>query len=274
MAMTDAGVRVTQPGAGNRTLTRDDDSPVVVVSGASGGVGRGIALACASAGWTVWVAARREAEGRQVATEIDERGARGHYVDCDVTSSDSVAAALIAVVGTSGRLDGVAHNATSVRSPVPSPLADLPIDELRDHVAVSVRGTYLFAVEALPHLARTGGSLLVLTSEAGFEGKARLPAYAAVKAAQRGLVRSLAREWGPLGVRVNALAPLASTPAMAAAFEADPTMAERVLGRNPLGHLGDPETDIGPVARFLLSPDARFVTGATVMADGGSCPVT
>lgn len=250
------------------------DGPVVVVTGATGGVGRGIALACGSAGWNVWVAARRQAEGDAVATEITERGGRGHFVPCDASDRASVTAVLDQVVSTSGRLDGVVHNATSGRSPVPTPFAELPIAELHDHVAVSVRGTYLFAVAALPHLERTGGSLLALTSEAGFEGKARLPAYAAVKAAQRGLVRALAREWGPLGVRVNALAPLAATPAMDEALAADPAMSERVLGRNPLGHLGDPEHDVGPVARFLLSPDARFVTGVTIMADGGSCPVT
>jgi 3-oxoacyl-[acyl-carrier protein] reductase len=157
--------------------------------------------------------------------------------------------------------------------------------DLADHVAVSLRGTYLLARAALPHLAAgttgttgttgaAGGSLVVLTSEAGFEGKARLPAYAAVKAAQRGIVRALAREWGPRGVRVNALAPLAATPAMVTAFERDPAMEARVMGRNPLGRLGDAADDIGPVARFLLAPDARFVTGNTLMADGGSCPIS
>lgn len=247
---------------------------VVIVTGATGGVGRGIALSCASAGWTVWVAARRRPEGEAVAAEIADRGGEGHFVSCDASDPSSVTSAIDEVVARSGRLDGVVHNATSGRSPLPTAFAELPIAELQDHVAVSVRGFYLLAVTALPHLERTGGSFLALTSEAGFEGKARLPAYAAVKAAQRGLVRSLAREWGPLGVRVNALAPLAATPAMHAAFEADPAMAGRVLGRNPLGRLGDPEHDVGPVARFLLGPDARYVTGATLMADGGSCPVT
>lgn len=251
-----------------------DDRFVVVVTGATGGVGRGIALACGSAGWSVWVAARRRPEGEAVAAEITGRGGDGHFVPCDASDPSSVTAAIDEVTSTSGRLDGLVHNATSGRSPIPTPFTELPIAELADHVAVSVRGTYLLAVTALPHLQRTGGSFLALTSEAGFEGKARLPAYAAVKAAQRGMVRSLAREWGPLGVRINAVAPLAATPAMEVAFEADPAMAARVLGRNPLGRLGDPEHDVGPVARFLLSPDARYLTGATLMADGGSCPVT
>jgi 3-oxoacyl-[acyl-carrier protein] reductase len=185
-----------------------------------------------------------------------------------------VDAAIATVVGASGRLDGVAHNATSGRSPIPGHLADLSTVDFGDHVAVSLRGTYLVARAALSHLETTSGALLVLTSEAGFEGKARLPAYAAVKAAQRGLARSLAREWGPKGVRVNCLAPLAATPAMVTALAADPSMEARVLGRNPLGRLGDAVDDVGPVARFLLGPDSRFVTGATLMADGGACPIS
>jgi NAD(P)-dependent dehydrogenase (short-subunit alcohol dehydrogenase family) len=249
-------------------------SRVVVVTGASGGVGRGIALACGAAGWTVWIAARREAEGTAVADEVTAAGGEGRFVECSVDDPASVDATVAAVVTGSGRIDGVAHNATSGRSPVPGALADLPVADFGDHVAVSVRGTYLMAKAALPHLAASRGAFLVLTSEAGFEGKARLPAYAAVKAAQRGLLRALAREWGPLGVRVNGLAPLASTPAMVEALSLDPSMEARVLGRNPLGRLGDATDDIGPVARFLLGPDSGFVTGNTVMADGGACPIS
>jgi 3-oxoacyl-[acyl-carrier protein] reductase len=243
---------------------------VVVVTGGSGG----IALACGRAGWTVWVAARRRAEGTAVAREVDDRGGQGHFVACEVGEPASVAEAIATIVATSGRLDGVAHNATSGRSPIPAPLEGLSIAELRDHVAVSVRGTYLLAVQAFPHLEASGGSFVLLTSEAGFEGKAKLPAYAAVKAAQRGLARALAREWGPRGVRVNGLAPLAATPAMVTALEQDAAMEARVLGRNPMGRLGDAETDIGPAVAFLLGPDSRFLTGNTIMADGGSCPIS
>lgn len=247
---------------------------VVLVTGASGGVGRGIALACGEAGWTVWIAARRAEAAAGVAAEVDDAGGRGRSVVCDVTDPASVRSALAAVVERDGRIDGVVHNATSGLSPVPSDLRTVAAADLRDHVAVSLRGTYLFAAGAHRHLRASSGSFLVLTSEAGFEGKAKLPAYAAVKAAQRGLARSLAREWGPDAIRVNCLAPLAATPAMEAAFANDPAMAARVLGRNPLGRLGDTVEDIGPVARFLLGPDSRFVTGNTVMADGASCPIT
>jgi 3-oxoacyl-[acyl-carrier protein] reductase len=255
-------------------MSGTDSTKVVLVTGASGGVGRGIAVACGSAGWTVWIAARREAQAAEVAAEVDAAGGIGRAVVCDVADPASVRAVVAEVVGRDGRLDGVVHNATSGLSPRPSDLADVPMADVADHVAVSVRGTYLLAVEAHPHLVATAGSYVVLTSEAGFEGKARLPVYAAVKAAQRGVARALAREWGPEGVRVNCLAPLAATPAMEQAFAHDPAMAGRVLGRNPLGRLGDAVDDIGPVVRFLLSDDSRYVNGLTVMADGASCPIT
>jgi 3-oxoacyl-[acyl-carrier protein] reductase len=249
-------------------------APVVVVTGASGGVGRGIALACGVAGWSVWVAARRAAESEAVAREVDAAGGRGRFVPCDVADAGSVERAIAAVVAADGRLDGVVHNATSGLSPKPATLRAVSLTDVRDHVAVSLRGAYLLARAAHPHLRASRGALLVLTSEAGFEGKARLPVYAAAKAAQRGLVRALAREWGADGIRVNCLAPLAASPAMERAFALDPAMSARVLGRNPLGALGDPVADVGAAARFLLSPDARYVTGHTLMADGGSCPVT
>src|SRR5262249_33697505 len=127
---------------------------------------------------------------------------------------------------------------------------------------------------AHPWLRRARGSLVVTTSEAGFEGKRLLSAYAMVKAAQRGFVRVLAREWGPDGIRVNAVAPLATTPALEQAFVSDPSMQQRALGRNPLGRLGDTVHDIGAAVRFLLGEDARYVTGQTLMIDGGSCPIS
>jgi 3-oxoacyl-[acyl-carrier protein] reductase len=255
-------------------VTAPAATPVVIVSGASGGVGRGIALACAQSGWRVWIAARREAEGAQVAAEVDAAGGRGRYVRCDVADAASVVAAVARLVAEEGRLDGVVHNATSALSPQPVVLRDAPVAALRDHVAVSVRGTWLLARAAFTQLRAVGGSLVLLTSEAGFEGKARLAPYAAVKAAQRGIARALAREWGPEGVRVNCVAPLAQSPALVRAFELDPAMQGRVLGRLPLGRLGDPTADIGAVVRFLLSRDAAYVTGHTIMADGGSCSVT
>ncbi|MEZ4290888.1 MAG: SDR family oxidoreductase [Myxococcota bacterium] len=258
--MTGSG---TQDVAGRRTI---------VVTGATGGVGRGIAIACGEAGWSVWIAARREREGLAVAEEVTTAGGVGHFVACDAGDPTSVEHAIATVLAQDGRIDGVCHNATSGLSPVPVALSEVSLVDFQDHVNVALRAAWALARSCHDALAATRGSMLILTSEAGFEGKAKLPPYAGVKGAQRGFARALAREWGRDGIRVNALAPLASTPAMETAFELDPAMASRVLNRNPLGRLGDATEDIGRAARFLLSDDARYVSGHTLMVDGGSCP--
>lgn len=245
----------------------------ILVSGASGGVGRGIAVACGEAGYEVWIAARRRAEGSAVAREVDAAGGTGHFVECDVADELAVAD-VIDQLATAGGLGGVVHNATSGLSSQSVALGDVTLDDLEDHVRVGLRGMYHLARATLPLLEASRGSFVVLTSEAGFEGKPLLGPYAMVKAAQRGLVRVLAREWGPRGVRVNAVAPLAITPAMKKAFVSDPTMQERVVRRIPLARLGDPALDVGPVVRFLLGDDASYVTGQTLMVDGGSCPIS
>ena len=138
-----------------------------------------------------------------------------------------------------------------------------------EHVAVSVRGAYRCAVAVYPHLRDRAGAFLLLTSPAGINGSATLPFYAGVKGAQRAFVKSLAREWGPDGVRVNGLAPLAATPALERAFAADPAMRDRLGAIVPLRRYGDPEHDIGPAAVFLGSDDARYITGQTLVVSGG-----
>jgi NAD(P)-dependent dehydrogenase (short-subunit alcohol dehydrogenase family) len=262
------------PGPGQQDRPGEAAPRTVLVSGASAGVGRGIALACGRVGWEVWIAARRAAQGTAVAEEVTRAGGHGRFVACDVTDEASVGAALARVGDVSGQLHGVVHNSTSGLSSEATPLGQVTLDEVEDHVAVSVRGMYLLARAAWPLLREARGSLVVTTSEAGFEGKKLLAPYAMVKAAQRGLVRSLAREWGPHGVRVNGVAPLAMTPAMEQAFASEPAMEARVRSRIPLGRLGDPSDDIGTAVRFLLSDEARYVTGQTLMVDGGSRPIS
>lgn len=252
----------------------NNETKTIVVTGATGGVGRGIALACAEPGWRVWIAARREQEGEAVAREVDAAGGTGRFVACDVGDPASATAMIRTILDAEGRLDGIVHNATSGLSPVPVALAEVLVSDFQEHVNVALRALHALARASFEALRESQGSLLLMTSEAGFEGKALLSPYAGVKAAQRGFARALAREWGPHGVRVNCLAPLASTPALERAFELEPAMVERVLGRNPMRRVGDSTEDIGRAARFLLSDDARYVTGHTLMVDGGSCPAT
>ncbi len=245
------------------------DGRVVVVTGANRGVGRGLALAFGAAGARVVATARDEEAGRAVVEEIRRRGAEATFARCDVTVRADVDAAIDAAVSSYGALDAMVHNAVSVRSSEPHDLSRSPIALWDEHVAVSIRGAYRCAVAAFASLRDRGGALLVLTSPAGINGSATLPFYAGVKGAQRAFVKSLAREWGPQGVRVNGLAPLAATPALERAFAADPAMEDRLGSIVPLRRYGDPEHDIGPAAVFLCSDDARYITGQTLVVSGG-----
>jgi NAD(P)-dependent dehydrogenase (short-subunit alcohol dehydrogenase family) len=156
------------------TKTIGSERKVIVVTGATGGVGRGIALACAEAGWSVWIAARREKEGQAVAAEVDALGGEGHFVACDVGVPGSAAEAIATILSQEGRLDGVVHNATSGLSPVPVSLAEVGLADFQDHVHVALGALHSLARASFEALKESQGSLLLMTSEAGFEGKAKL----------------------------------------------------------------------------------------------------
>ena len=259
-----AAPTTTADGTGSRPLA----GQVAVVTGAGQGVGAGIAEALAAAGAAVVVAARRASTGEPAAAAIRAAGHTAAFVRCDVTDSRDMDAAVAQAVERFGGLDVMVHNAVSPPGP-PRPLQRTDSGTIRAQIATSTTATYHCARAALPYLRRRPGTMILLTSPAGIEGSANLPVYASVKAAQRGILKSLAREWGPVGVRVNAIAPVARTPAMDAAVAANPRLEERLVGRTPLGRIGDAAADIGPVAVFLASNGARYVTGQTIVADGG-----
>jgi NAD(P)-dependent dehydrogenase (short-subunit alcohol dehydrogenase family) len=241
----------------------------VLVTGASGGVGRGIALACGAAGAGVVIAARRAGAGEAVAAEIRARGGTATFARCDVTRSADVEAAVRTAVRAYGGLDALIHNATSGRSSEPVDLEDADAVCWEAHASVSLRGSLYCAAAGYRWLRERRGTLILLVSAAAVEGSDRLAFYAAGKAGQCGMVTALAQEWGPEGIRVNGLAPLARTPALRHAFAADPALPERLAARIPLGRLGDSETDIGPAAVFLCGDGARYVTGHVLVVTGG-----
>lgn len=244
------------------------DGHTVLVTGAGAGVGRGIAMALAADGAHV-VVASRSASGRDVVEEISTRGHRGTWAGCDVTAPEQVADAVGVALAETGRLDAVVHNATSNKSSQPHRLAEVDRALWEDHFSVSVGGAQHCASTAFDALKRRGGTFLVMTSPAGMEGSATLPLYATMKGALRGFAKSLAREWAPHGITVNVISPLAYSPAMTAAIEAEPAMEGRLSRRVPLGRIGDPEGDIGAAVAFLVGPAARYITGQTLGVDGG-----
>ena len=242
---------------------------VAIVTGAGQGVGQGIANRLASDGAHVVIAARRAETGEPAARMIRDAGDSAECVVTDVTTRDSIAECIGATVRAHGRLDIVVHNAFA--GGTASRLEETPADAWFQMSRTSAWASFWCAQLAFPHLrASDQGRLILLTSPSGVEGSANIPLYSPSKAAQRAIAKSLAREWGPHGITVNCIAPVAETPALAGAFAQVPTLRGAIEARTPLGRIGDPTLDIGGVASFLAGRDAGYVSGQTIVCDGGS----
>jgi 3-oxoacyl-[acyl-carrier protein] reductase len=240
----------------------------VLVTGGGAGLGREICLAAAAAGASVVVAAPGD-NGAETAARITAEGGAARWVRTDVTSEADVRAAIAAAVAAYGGVFAVVHNATSRHSSEAVPLAELALDDWDDHVAVSLDGAFHLARAAFPVLRAAAGRFVLMTSPAGMEGSTALPAYGAVKGGLRGFTKSLALEWGPAGVTVNCVSPLAMTAALELAYERNPVLEPRLRESVPLGRIGDPRTDVAPMILFLLSDGGGYVTGQTFVVDGG-----
>lgn len=242
---------------------------VAIVTGGGSGVGLGIATKMAYNGATVILACRTTENGEPAAAELRRSGLDVHCVKCDVTVTEEVLTAISAVVDEFGRLDCLIHNAVSGTFEGSGPIAQASSVGWQMLVASSLRASFDCAQASYSALRESQGTLILLTSASGMEGSAGLPLYGVVKAAQRTLAKGLAAEWGPEGIRVNCIAPLALTPAFENAIAVDPTLIERLEASTPLGRIGDPAEDVGPVAVFLASDLSRYVSGQTIVADGG-----
>jgi NAD(P)-dependent dehydrogenase (short-subunit alcohol dehydrogenase family) len=264
----DVDARV-KPGHDELTLS----SRSVLVTGASEGIGRGIALAVGRQGARVMVTALDQAAAESVAAEIRARGDVASAAVCNVTVATDVEGAVATAIAQFGALDAIVHNANSAYGSRPIPIEAVSDLDWDDQVAVALRAVRNLAAAGFAELKRRQGALVILTSSSGVEATPGIPVYSAVKAAQRALTKSLAREWGPHGVRVNALAPSAVTPAVGRYLEAQPDMRDWMLARASLRRLGDAESDIGGAVAFLIGPDSAFVTGQTLFVSGGSLMV-
>jgi NAD(P)-dependent dehydrogenase (short-subunit alcohol dehydrogenase family) len=247
-------------------MGRLDGTTVLVVGGARG-IGRGCALAAASEGAHVVVGDLDEVGAREVAAAASARGPEALGLRADVVERDQVDALVVAALAQFGRIDGLVNLAYFHEGPVP--IADLPADTLARELHVDVVGCLIAMQAVYPHLRERGGSIVNFSSSAGVEGMADRGAYSAAKAAVRLLSRTAALEWGGDQIRVNSVCPFSMSEGLRAAIAAG-TVDQAHLDRiSPLGRPGDPEHDIGAGVAFLLSDDARYVTGQTIALDGG-----
>src|SRR5258706_5728262 len=242
-----------------------------LVTGAGGGIGRGLAQALAAAGANVVIAARRASTGEETRALIESEGGRALCVQADVARRADVEAAVAAALRAYGALDIVIHNASSGQSSAPTKCEEITDAQWDEQYAIAIDAAYYLAQSAFGHLrASAHGRFVILTSAQALHGGAMNPVYAAVKSAQRGMVKALARECGPHGITVNGIAPAAATEATQAHFERHPQLREQILSTIPLRRLGDMRQDIGGAVVALCSDDMRFVTGQVLPVDGGA----
>lgn len=252
------------------TQTQHLVGKTALITGAGGGVGRGIALELAAAGAQVVVVARRGATGEETAQLIRAEGGQALAVEGDVTRLEDMHRAVQATLEQYGGLHIVVHNATHGASGHPKQLQDFDDADWDAQVAVDLAGAHHCALAAYPALRASGaGRVILLCSTFGLHGAALNPAYAAIKGGIRGLTKALAREWGPEGITVNAISPSALTAASAAFFDTNPALRDSYIANFPLGRMGNERTDIGQAVAALCGPGMGYVTGQIIQVDGG-----
>jgi len=237
----------------------------IVVTGASSGIGRGLARAFSSAGARVWGVGRDP--GALEETARDHPGMLA--VSADLTTASGRNAVATAIDHRGGRLDVIVHAAGLLGAPGVT-LDAYPEPEWRDVIDINLTAVHLLHQELIAALERgTVPTVIALASTVGRIPRQGWGAYAVSKAAEAQLARNLAVEWGRKGIRVNAIAPGVIETDFARALWENPKARRLIEGSNCIGRLGRPE-DVAGLAVFLASDAAAFITGQTILVDGGS----
>jgi 3-oxoacyl-[acyl-carrier protein] reductase len=240
------------------------DGKIAIVTGASRGIGRGIALALAEAGATVVCAARDLEKLGAVVAEIAAAGGKAHAQGVDVASRESIEKLIASVMADHGRIDVLVNNAGITRDNL---LLRMKEAEWADVIATNLTSVFT-ATQAVmkPMLKQRGGSIINIGSVVGLTGNAGQANYAAAKAGVIGFSKSVAREVASRGIRVNVVTP--------GFIDTDMTQAmpeaarQALLATLPLGRTGSPQ-DIAGIVVYLASDASAYVTGQTISVDGG-----
>ncbi len=240
---------------------------VAIITGSSRGIGRSAAEIMAALGARVVISSRKSEACEEVAKTIRASGGDAIAIPCNVSRRDEVEALVAQTVRHYGRVDILVCNAAV--NPAYGPLGQLSDEAFDKIMGTNVKSNLWLCNLIIPGMAeRGGGAVVFVSSIAGIRGNEVIGAYGISKAADFALARNLAVEWGPRNVRVNCVAPgLVKTEFARALWEDAQKLAKRTE-RTPLRRIGTPE-EIGSIVAFLASPAANFITGETIVADGG-----
>jgi NAD(P)-dependent dehydrogenase (short-subunit alcohol dehydrogenase family) len=241
---------------------------VAFVTGASQGLGAAIAMGLARDGYDVAVSARRAEKLAEVVGQIEAAGARAVPVALDLSSHASIEEAMAAVIDACGPLDVLVNNAgVTLRRPA----EEVTPAEWDAVMSVNLTGTFFMSQQMGRHLvaSQRTGCVISMASTHGLLGFAQRSAYGISKAAIIHMTKMLAIEWAVHGIRVNAIAPgTVETPSRAAFFAADPKARNAMLERVPLKKFATP-AEVAAAVCYLASPQASYITGQTLVLDGG-----
>jgi 2-hydroxycyclohexanecarboxyl-CoA dehydrogenase len=243
------------------------EGKVAIVTGGAQGIGRGIIEAIAKEGSDVVLVDVQEELAIDAAHEVARLGVRCTPVIGDVGLESTAEEACRTAETSHGHLEILVNCAQAMVSGVR--FQDHSDDDFNVALASGLWGAFRFMRRSFPLLSVSGGSIVNIVSSAGTHGLPGFVGYAAAKEGIRGLTKVAANEWGPFGIRVNALSPQASTPKTEAYFKEHPERMAEKLAQRPIRREGHAEHDIGRTVVFLAGPDSEFITGVTLMVNGG-----
>ncbi len=240
------------------------DQKVAVITGAGAGIGRAIAETFAAAGCSVMVSDRDIESAHAVAADIQSRGGKALAMACDVTKADDLSALVQQTVERFGNLHILVSNAGGGG---PKPF-DMPMADFQRAFDLNVNSLFQLAQIAAPEIQKAGGgAMLAITSMAGDNKNRRMAAYGSSKAATNHLIRNIAFDLGPMGIRINGIAPGATRTAALESVLTD-AIASKMLEHTPIHRLGEAQ-DMANAALFLCSPAASWISGQILTVSGG-----